>query len=250
MGYNNCFCLGGPGLTKGGKVIKLRYFIDESGEAKHLTLKDNYEYWNTLSAAKARHIIDEYFINGKRQAGDQKLRVSLWLEGAKYDDLYIFVIDFDKVDGKVDDNTLFFHAAARLADKITRSMNGGYHMYFAINKEAARRFFDEMNLLQADQRKGFVNRTGCKTLEGGNKVDLFCDAKHFIYEWEEWDNIAPLTDKTEQLIMLLRDNFEFQRPVSVDLIDDWADADGSITLEGMDADTLKVKNEPRAANGL
>ena len=43
------------------------------------------------------------------------------------------------------------------------------------------------------------------TLDGANKVDFFCDARNFIYEWEEWNNSAGLTDKTQQLYTLIKD---------------------------------------------
>lgn len=48
---------------------------------------------------------------------------------------------------------------------------------------------------------------------GINKVDFFCDARHFIYEWEPWDNSVGLTDKTQQLYTLIKDNFSLTRPL-------------------------------------
>lgn len=53
------------------------------------------------------------------------------------------------------------------------------------------------------------------TPDGKNKVDFFCDARHFIYEWEPWDNTVGLTDKTQGLYELIRDNFSLKRPMDV-----------------------------------
>ena len=56
-----------------------------------------------------------------------------------------------------------------------------------------------------------ICHTGAVTLDGANKVDLFSDARRFIYEWEEWDNTVGLTDRTQGLFELLQDNFTFKR---------------------------------------
>ena len=41
---------------------------------------------------------------------------------------------------------------------------------------------------------------------------MFCDALHFIYEWEPWDNSAGLTDKTQELYELIGKNFCIDSP--------------------------------------
>lgn len=35
-----------------------------------------------------------------------------------------------------------------------------------------------------------------------------------IYEWEEWDNAAGLTDKTQEVYQLIKENFDLSRPMS------------------------------------
>lgn len=86
-------------------------------------------------------------------------------------------------------------------------------MYYGINKETAAPLFDSINLLASKAAKSFVCSTGNVTLDGANKVDFFCDARHFIYEWEPWDNTIGLTDKTQQLYPLIKDNFALTRPI-------------------------------------
>ena len=86
-------------------------------------------------------------------------------------------------------------------------------MYYGINKETAAPLFDSINLLASRAAKSFVRSTGNTTLDGANKVDFFCDALHFIYEWEPWDNTIGLTDKTQQLYTLIKDNFTLTRPI-------------------------------------
>ena len=88
-------------------------------------------------------------------------------------------------------------------------------MFYGIDKNAATPLFDSINLLASDSAKSYVRNLGAVTLDGTNKVDLFCDARHFIYEWEEWDNTAGLTDKTQSLYELIRDNFSMKRPMDV-----------------------------------
>ena len=67
-----------------------------------------------------------------------------------------------------------------------------------MTKKAAAPLFDSINLLTAEGTE-----TGCVTTDGRNKVDMFCDALHFIYEWETWDNSLELTDKTQPLYELM-----------------------------------------------
>lgn len=127
-----------------------------------------------------------------------------------FGNLHIFVIDFDEFDVE----SHFFKEAHRLADKVTRSQGGGYHMFYGIDKKKAEPLFDSINLLASENAASFVCKTGAVTRDGTNKVDLFCDTGHFIYEWEQWDNTIGLTDKTQELYRLIKENFELSRPMS------------------------------------
>ncbi len=131
-----------------------------------------------------------------------------------FGNLHIFVIDFDKIDGTVETESVFFKAAKELADKVTRSQGGGYHMFYGVDKEKAEPLFDSINLLASENAASFVCKTGAVTRDGANKVDLFCDTGHFIYEWEPWDNTIGLTDKTRELYQLIKENFDLSRPMS------------------------------------
>ena len=127
-----------------------------------------------------------------------------------FGNLHIFVIDFDEFDVE----SHFFKEAHRLADKVTRSQGGGYHMFYGIDKKKAEPLFDSINLLASENAASFVCKTGAITRDGTNKVDLFCDTGHFIYEWEEWNNTIGLTDKTQELYQLIKENFDLSRPMS------------------------------------
>lgn len=210
-GYNSCFTLGGKSKRDNGAIIKVPMFIDSNGyPAKLFGGKGGaLSRYYSLSYKRAKNILERYLSGNKRVRGDESLRVSLYLDNAMYGDLHIFVIDFDRFD----ENSGFFQSAKNLADKVTRSQGGGYHMFFGINKEAAAPLFDSINLLASKTAKSFVNSTGNVTLDGANKVDFFCDALHFIYEWEPWDNSAGLTDKTQQLYTLIKDNFILTCPI-------------------------------------
>lgn len=165
-------------------------------------------------------------------------RVSLWLEHAKYNDLYIFVIDFDKIDGNIDTESPFFKGAFQIADKVTRSQGGGYHMFYGVDREKAEPLFDGINLLASRTAESFINKKSNTTLDGRNKVDFFCDALNFIYEWEEWDNNAGLTDRTQELYELITANFELTRPFDFG-ITFVGDADnGFICIEEMSEEML------------
>ncbi|WP_125116775.1 hypothetical protein [Agathobaculum sp. Marseille-P7918] len=124
------------------------------------------------------------------------------------------MIDFDKIDGEIDTGSSFFQAAYQLADKVTRSQGGGYHMFYGVDKTAATPLFDGINLLTAGGTPSFVCKMSNVTTDGKNKVDMFCDARHFIYEWEPWDNTVGLTDKTQELYQLIKENFDLSRPMS------------------------------------
>ena len=211
--YNNCFVLGGKSKNEDGKPVKVPMFIDKHGYVEKL--------WGgkagplcglyALTYEQARRTLNAYLNGGKRVRGDESLRVSLYLDNAMYGNLHIFVIDFDSFD----ENSGFFTRAKELADKVTLSQGGGYHMFYGIDKNTATPLFDSINLLASGNAKSFVSSTGNITLDGANKVDLFCDARHFIYEWEPWDNAAGLTDRTQGLYELIRDNFALKRPMDV-----------------------------------
>ena len=66
-----------------------------------------------------------------------------------------------------------------------RSQGGGFHMFYGIDKNAATQLFDSINLLASNNADSYISYTGAETLDKANKVDLFCDARRFIYEWEE-----------------------------------------------------------------
>ena len=166
-----------------------------------------------LSYEDANRAMQNYLHSKNRGRGAESLRVSLYLDNAKCGDLHLFVIDFDKVDGKVDTQSAFFQEAKGLADRVTRSQGGGYHMFYGVDKKAAAPLFDSINLLTAEGTESFVCKTGCVTTDGRNKVDMFCDALHFIYEWEAWDNSLELTDKTQPLYELIKAHFQLKRPM-------------------------------------
>lgn len=86
-------------------------------------------------------------------------------------------------------------------------------MFFGVDKKGATPLFDSINLLTAKGTESFVCKTGCVTTDGCSKVDMFCDALHFIYEWEAWDNTLELTDKTQQLYELIKAHFQLKRPM-------------------------------------
>lgn len=166
-----------------------------------------------LSYEDANRAMQTYLHSKNRGRGAESLRVSLYLDNAKCGDLHLFVIDFDKVDGKVDTQSAFFQGAKSLADRVTRSQGGGYHMFYGVDKKAAAPLFDSINLLTAEGTESFVCKTGCVTTDGRNKVDMFCDALHFIYEWEAWDNSLELTDKTQPLYEPIKAHFQLKRPM-------------------------------------
>ena len=233
--YNNCFTFGGKFKTPNKRILKLPYYIDanhkvwklyggKDGEMKHC-----YE----MSYEEAEKTLSDYMNGDIRTSGDDSLRISLYLDNAKYGSLYVFVIDFDEWDEKSE----FFKGAKAIADKVTRSQGGGYHMFYGIDKAKATPLFDSINLLASKCARSFINKTGEYSLDGKNKVDMFCDARHFIYEWEVWDNEAGLTDRTEALYELLKANFEMERPMD---FDEWEDADDGWTcIEGVSESWLK-----------
>lgn len=209
--YNNCFTLGGKSKNENGAPVKVPMFIDKYGYPAKLrggkggALHRFYE----MSYEQASRTLNAYLNGSKRVKGDESLRVSLYLDNAMCGNLHIFVIDFDRFD----ENSVFFQSAKSLADKVTRSQGGGYHMFYGIDKNVATPLFDSINLLASGNASSYICHTGAVTVDGANKVDFFCDARHFIYEWEEWDNAAGLTDRTQSLFELLRDNFALKSPM-------------------------------------
>lgn len=210
--YNNCFTLGEK-CWHNGRLIKVPVFIDHSDDtiqnlygSKNGDKRKYYE----LSYEEAQTEYYRFRSSENWEKSSKVLRISLWLDNAMFGNLHIFVIDFDEFDVE----SHFFKEAHRLADKITRSQGGGYHMFYGVDKKRAEPFFDSINLLASENAASFVCKTGAITRDGANKVDLFCDTGHFIYEWEPWDNTIGLTDKTQELYQLIKENFELSRPMS------------------------------------
>lgn len=208
--YNHCFVLGGKAPAEGGALVKVPMFIRASGRPGKLwggkdgQLRQYYE----LSYEQASGMLSAYLRYGSPAEADRSLRVSLYLDNAMYGGLHVFVIDFDRFDTE----SCFFKAARAAADKVTRSQGGGYHMFYGVNKRTAAPLFDSINLLASSTAKSFIRSTRKVTLDGANKVDMFCDARQLVYEWEPWDNSIGLTDKTLELYHLIRNNFELKRP--------------------------------------
>ena len=210
--YNNCFTLGEK-CWHNGRLIKVPVFIDHYDDtiqnlygSKNGDKRKYYE----LSYEEARREYYRFWSSENWEKSSKVLRISLWLDNAMFGNLHIFVIDFDEFDVE----SHFFKEAHRLADKVTRSQGGGYHMFYGIDKKKAEPFFDSINLLASENAASFVCKTGAITRDGTNKVDLFCDTGHFIYEWEEWNNTIGLTDKTQELYQLIKENFDLSRPMS------------------------------------
>lgn len=214
--YNNCFTLGEK-CWHNGRLIKVPVFIDHYDDtiqnlygSKNGDKRKYYE----LSYEEARTEYYRFRSSENWEKSSKVLRISLWLDNAMFGNLHIFVIDFDKIDGTVETESVFFKEAKELADKVTRSQGGGYHMFYGVDKEKAEPLFDSINLLASENAASFVCKTGAVTRDGANKVDLFCDTGHFIYEWEPWDNTIGLTDKTQELYQLIKENFSLEKSKS------------------------------------
>lgn len=214
--YNNCFTLGEK-CWHNGRLIKVPVFIDHYDDTiQNLyggKTGDKRKYYE-LSYEEAQTEYYRFWSSENWEKSSKVLRISLWLDNAMFGNLHIFVIDFDKIDGAVETESVFFKAAKKFADKVTRSQGGGYHMFYGVDKQKAEPLFDSINLLASENAASFVCKTGAVTRDGANKVDLFCDTGHFIYEWEEWDNTIGLTDKTQELYQLIKENFDLSRPMS------------------------------------
>ena len=131
---------------------------------------DKRKYYE-LSYEEARTEYYRFRSSENWEKSSKALRISLWLDNAMFGNLHIFVIDFDEFDVE----SHFFKEAHRLADKVTRSQGGGYHMFYGVDKEKAEPLFDSINLLASENAASFVCKTGAVTRDGANKVDLFCD---------------------------------------------------------------------------
>lgn len=81
-------------------------------------------------------------------------------------------------------------------------------MQFGVKKETAEVLFDHINLL-CKAPNSFVCKCGCDTKDGRCKVDFFCDTPRLVYEPGGWNTEWVLTDKTQELYELIRDNFDF-----------------------------------------
>lgn len=185
-------------------------YVNEYGELRRAHKKDdNYYHRYHLYYEEAKDIVECY----KHENGET-LSISIQLENAKYNDLYLFVIDVDRpkdANGNklsIDTEAPPFKAAYKDANIVTRSKNGGYHMYFAINKEKSAPLFEEINLL-CDTENSYVCKCGQWTADKRIKVDFFCDTFRLIYEPREWDINKELTDKTQELYELIKKYFPF-----------------------------------------
>ena len=195
-----------------GKLLKIPVYIhhwDDTIQKLSGSKKGNNRKYYELSYEEARTEYYRFWSGENWESSDKDLRISLWLDNAMFGNLHVFVIDFDEFD----EESHFFKEAHRLADKVTRSQGGGYHMFYGVDRKRAEPLFDSINLLTSENAKGFVCRPA-KAKDKVNKVDLFCDVGHFIYEWEEWDNTIGLTDKTQELYQLIKENFDLSRPMS------------------------------------
>lgn len=208
QGYNDCFC-----LAQQNKMIYWRDKEKLKLANKKGDKKDWYSHYHmTFEEADRIASMCRYY--------DEKLETlmpSFYLENAKYNDLFVFVIDFDKMEDKngkkqpVDTEAPFFIDAKKIADHTKMSTNGGYHMYLGINKETATLLFDSINLLVTSGRPSYVCKKGAITLDKRIKVDLFCDTGRLIYERAGWDSDWGLTDKTQEIYELIKANFSFER---------------------------------------
>lgn len=207
QGYNDCFCL--------AQQDKKVYYVDGWDNLVPANKKGNErDYY--LHYHQTFEIVADMAACYKHAHGDcPTLSPSFYLENAKYNDLFVFVIDFDKIEdinGKkqpIDTEAPFFINAKKAANHTTMSKSGGYHMYFGINRETATPLFDRINLLVSSGAQSYICKTGVTTQDNRIKVDFFCDTPRLIYERQEWDITKGLTDKTQELYELIRDNFDF-----------------------------------------
>lgn len=202
--YNNCFTLGSKKIP-----VYIDHYDDTIQNLYGSKSGDKRKYYE-LSYKEAVTEYYRFWSSENWETSSKDLRIGLWLDNAMFGNLYIFVIDFDKFD----EESHFFKEAHRLADKITRSKNGGYHMFYGVDRKKAEPLFDSINLLTSENAASFVCKYVAPSLDEANIVDMFCDVGHFIYEWEPWDNTIGLTDKTQELYQLIKENFDLSRPMS------------------------------------
>ena len=202
--YNNCFTLGSKKIP-----VYIDHYDDTIQDLYGSKSGDKRKYYE-LSYEEARTEYYRFWSSENWEKSSKDLRIGLWLDNAMFGNLHIFVIDFDDFD----EESHFFKEAHRLADKVTRSKSGGYHMFYGVDRKKAEPLFDSINLLTSENAAGFVCKYAAPSLDKANKVDMFCDVGHFIYEWEPWDNTIGLTDKTQELYQLINENFDLPRPMS------------------------------------
>lgn len=239
--YNNCFILTGISRLKNGKLIKKGMYIKD-GKVKTLykwdthynkVIEENLQYYQ-LDYSMAQAILYNYWTNGKRTKGDESLRIGIWLEDAKWNDLYLLCIDFDKVNGEII-HTPFFNQCLKLCNFYTRSQSGGYHCWFGIDYETARPLFEKINLTTHRHTKSFVCSINL-TSNGEDKFDIFCRNGRIIYEYEDWNIKRGVTDKTIELHQLLKQYLTLEKKKDIDF---WEDASGiHISLEGLPEELL------------
>lgn len=202
--YNNCFTLGSKKIP-----VYIDHYDDTIQNLYGSKSGDKRKYYE-LSYKEAVTEYYRFWSSENWETSSKDLRIGLWLDNAMFGNLYIFVIDFDKFE----EESHFFKEAHRLADKITRSKNGGYHMFYGVDRKKAEPLFDSINLLTSENAASFVCKYVAPSLDEANIVDMFCDVGHFIYEWEPWDNTIGLTDKTQELYQLIKENFDLSRSMS------------------------------------
>ena len=118
--YNNCFTLGEK-CWHNGRLIKVPVFIDHYDDtiqnlygSKNGDKRKYYE----LSYEEARTEYYRFRSSENWEKSSKVLRISLWLDNAMFGNLHIFVIDFDKIDGTVETESVFFKEAKELADTV------------------------------------------------------------------------------------------------------------------------------------
>jgi hypothetical protein len=253
--YNNCFLLTGTAKdVKSGKKIKKAMYVNKEGKIKTLfkwdpkndrIIEENLQYYQ-MPYWRAKEMYDFYIANGWKCAdeeihdgihthGDNSLRISVWLEDAMWNDLHLLCIDFDKINGIVNE-TPFFSTCIEAADFVTRSQGGGYHCWFGVNKEIAAPLFEEINLTTHKHTKSFVCAISL-TSNGEDKFDVFCCNGRLVHEYEPWQPNRGVTDKTQTIYKLFKQYVEIKKKPDVDF---WEDAEGKhIVLEGMPEDVMR-----------
>lgn len=220
--YNNCFAIGGidkqPCYIKGGSLR----LLNKKTEAL-IQLYSRY-YDDVVEDIRNNFVVEPYWIGDKEQCDTPD--VGVYLKNAKYDDLFIFVIDID-----TKHETEFSNRIEAAADFVTWSKNNGRHGYFGVRRDVE--LFDSINLLASSNAKGFISKTKIFAADG-TQFDVFCDAPHFIYELGIWEP-KPLTDKTQVVYDLLKE-CEIKRSIEYNKR---TDANGNfITLEYRDEEEL------------